>query len=480
MRPTVTIDIGTTSVKLCLFDAQGALLASDRRLTPTLRDDVGDVYDLDALLGIVSRFLRGLEGELVAEVQRIAITGVGESGGLVRSDLSLASPMILWHDQRGAARLVALTDRQRDRIYRVTGLPVSGNYGLSKVAWACERLEGDSDVTWLNVSEYLAALMTGERWSEYSLASRTMALDLGTGSWSEEVCGFFGVGVEVFPPLRRAAEGSRVTERFARENGLPADVEVHVVGHDHMVGAAGADLRPGELLNSTGTTEGLLFVRDAPALDARARDVKLANGFDCRGARYTLFASIPTGGAAFATLQTMLGMDAGRLVAVIDELHARYLGGGIRLADVPLVLPRFRGAPPPSKRTSARGLMAGIRADTTAEEIVFGTFLGMVRQFRDVLGLFPEAADGVKVIGPAGGNLLWQQLKADLLGVTLSAARVPEIVSRGAQALASGGRYAWADCDPLEVDPDEQRHRELSGWEGETRAAWQHLTEHPA
>lgn len=479
MLPTITVDVGTTSVKLCLFDAESVLVASAKRATPTIRDASGEVYDLEALRAAIVGFLRGLTSDQRAPVARIAITGVGESGGLVRGDLSLASPMILWHDQRGASRLARLSDEQRSRIYRVTGLPANGNYGLSKVAWAVDRATDLGDACWLNIAEYLAALMTGERWSEPSLASRTMALDLTDGTWSQEIAGLFGVDVGVFPGLRSAAEGAQVLASFAEEAGLGRDVRVHVAGHDHMVGGAGAELRQGELLNSTGTTEGLLFLRSAPWLDERAERTKLANGFDCASPGYTLFASIPTGGSAFATLQRMLGLDAVRLAAVIDEVHARYLAGAVDLDRMPIVLPQFRGSPPPTKRSSARGLIAGIHGDTTLDEIVFATFLGMALQFQDVLRLFETPVSEVKVIGPASGNPLWLQLKADLLRVPLTASRFPEVVSRGAQALASEATWAWTDNDPVDVAPDDRRHARLAEWAAGVQARWSHLEELP-
>lgn len=80
MLPAITVDIGTTSVKLCVFDAEGAVLASASRPTPTERDSWGEVYALDALVGLVLDFIRDLSLEHRSAVQRIAITGVGESG----------------------------------------------------------------------------------------------------------------------------------------------------------------------------------------------------------------------------------------------------------------------------------------------------------------------------------------------------------------------------------------------------------------
>lgn len=479
--PTITVDVGTTSVKLCLFDSSAELVASARHATPTATDGTGEIYDLPTLLRDVKQFIQDLRPTLRGLVQRIAIAGVGESGGLVHSDLSLASPMILWHDQRGAGYLARLTAEERSLIYRVTGLPVSGNYGLSKTAWAVERMGGATgDVRWLNIAEYLAALMSGERRSEPSLASRTMALDLASGGWSAEVCGLVGLDVSVFPELRSAAEGFPITAAFAEEVGLDTGVRVHVAGHDHMVGAVGAGLQPGELLNSTGTTEGLLFLRDAPRLDEHAEHSKLANGLACAGTDYTLFASIPTGGSTFATLQQMLGVDADRLTACLSDLHARYVSDQIDLYAVPLVLPQFRGSPPPTKSPSARGLISGLRTDTRVEDIVFGCFLGMALQFNDVLELFRVSTERVKVIGPASGNPLWLQLKADMLGTPLVASRFPEVVSRGAQALAAGVASAWEETGPHDVDHDPTRHARLTEWRTDVRAQWQHLKGFPS
>ncbi len=478
--PTVTVDVGTTSVKLCLFGADAALLASAKHPTPTVTDDVGEVYDLPALWTAVTTFVRDLSSAQRALVERISITGVGESGGLVRPDLTLASPMILWHDQRGVGLLTALTMEERALVYRVTGLPVSGNYGLSKTAWAVDRAGGSDDAQWLNVAEYLAARMGGERWSEPSLASRTMALDLSTRTWSAEVCALVGLDVDVFPALRPAAESTALTAAFAQEVGLGTDVRVHVAGHDHMVGAIGAQLQPGELLNSTGTTEGLLLLADAPSLDEQARQAKLANGLACAGAGYTLFASIPTGGSAFATLQHLLGLDAQRLAACTDDLHARYLNGLIDLDAVPLVLPQFRGSPPPRKDPSARGLISGLRSDTRPEEVVLGCFLGLVLQVEDVLELFRRSPAQVKVIGPASGNPLWLQLKADLLGIPLTASRFGEVVSRGAQALASGTTGVWQGNEPHDVLVDPVRHARLAEWRTAVRPRWEHLKATPS
>jgi sugar (pentulose or hexulose) kinase len=475
--PTITIDIGTTSVKLIAFDPSGEPLARRTVPTPTRRDELGEVYATAELLGLVDAFVVELPASVRADVRRIAITGVGESGGLVRADGTLASPLVLWHDHRGADRLAALSNDQRARITAVTGLPVNANYGVSKAAWAVDAAGADArGAEWCNVAEYLAATLTARRWSERSLASRTMALDLADGAWSDEICAMFGIDAAVFPELRTASDGEQLLPSRAADLGLSTDVVVHVAGHDHMVGAVGAGLHRGELLNSTGTTEGLLVLRDRPALDAAATS-KLANGLACVGDDVTLFASIPTGGSAFATLRSMLDMSASELETCIDGLLEAYRDDRVDLDRVPLVLPRFRGSPPPDKRSTDMGMITGLRSDTTSADIVLGTFLGLALQFRDVLDLFPERPEHIGVIGPATRNGLWLQLKADLLGVAVRASSRDEVVSRGAQAIASGATIDAAANSPFPVTTDSRRHERLGAWAERNAPVWTAMKE---
>jgi len=476
MAPTITVDVGTTSVKMCAFDATGTILSSARVTTPTMRDGIGEIYDTAALESAVRDFCRGLDAHVIDSIERVAFAGVGESGGLVRPDLSLASPMVLWHDQRGARYLQRLTDAQQARLSAITGLPVNANYGLSKVRWAVDHAADAHGAVWLNISEYLAARLTGVRWSEFSLASRTMALDLKSRSWSAEACGLVGLDVRWFPKLRAAADGLPIDDAAAARCGLGNTVMVHVAGHDHMVGSVGATQSPGEMLNSTGTTEGLLVLSDEWDSGPASRDAKLAGGISPAGSDFTLFASIPTGGSAFATLQSMLGFDAASLTETVSRLHRQYLSGEIDLGRVPLILPRFRGSPPPDKDPRALGAVAGLRDDTTRDDIVFGCFLGLVLQFADVLALFPDPPRTIKVIGPVSANPLWLQLKADVLGTRLLASELDEVVSRGAQAIASGPRgeaaAPWRD-----VSHDHQRHAALTEWIEARRQLWSLLKE---
>lgn len=89
-----------------------------------------------------------------------------------------------------------------------------------------------------------------------------------------------------------------MTATLREELGFSHEVKVTLAGHDHMVGARALQMQPGDVLNSTGTTEGILLLNTQPTLDVQARRNKLANGCYSDGEFFTLFASLPVGGYA--------------------------------------------------------------------------------------------------------------------------------------------------------------------------------------
>ncbi len=227
---------------------------------------------------------------------------------------------------------------------------------------------------WLNISEYLAAYLTKERWSEYSLASRTMALDLSARRWSDDVCQMFGLTVDVFPTLRAATEGVPIASYVAARLGLSPNVRVHVAGHDHMVGAYGANLSSSQLLNSTGTTEGLLLLRDHPDLGEQAAQRKVSGGISCDGQHATSSASIPTAGAMFAFLKSFLGWDQWTAYQEPWPISRRSTkpDGSISHGSPSWCLTCVE-VPPPAKISSARGVISGpLRGHHCRGGLVFG------------------------------------------------------------------------------------------------------------
>jgi xylulokinase len=92
----------------------------------------------------------------------------------------------------------------QDRLFEATGLSLQPIFGLCKLLWLKEN---DPDafartVSWLNVADYMAFRLSGVAATDYSLASRTLALDLHRLQWAKNLLQEVGVSPDLFAPLR--------------------------------------------------------------------------------------------------------------------------------------------------------------------------------------------------------------------------------------------------------------------------------------
>ncbi|MDP1165364.1 carbohydrate kinase, partial [Klebsiella pneumoniae] len=84
----------------------------------------------------------------------------------------------------------------------------------------------------------------------------------------------------LFSPLVQAGEAiGTVTSGVSELTGLTTNTRVAIAGHDHMCGSVAVGLTSeDQILNSTGTTEGLLVVTEAVNNTGRFFRARVSNG----------------------------------------------------------------------------------------------------------------------------------------------------------------------------------------------------------
>lgn len=223
------------------------------------------------------------------------------------------TPLITWYDKRSKDYIDCLTDEEIRLIYQITGLPVHTNYSISKIKWLVDYMLDSSEQTymWLNIPDLICYLLTGKICTEYSLASRTMAYDITKKCWSQRILDIFKLKEIVnFPKICQAGEIIGYTDDLDNNDLKSEHISVRIAGHDHMVGAYGIDLKENELLNSTGTTEGLLCISQTNFLSRINVSSALSNGVFVNNDYFSLFSSMPTGGSAFKWFNTLFKIDS--------------------------------------------------------------------------------------------------------------------------------------------------------------------------
>jgi xylulokinase len=440
----VGLDIGSTNIKAVVFEANGHIVARASQKTPTHFPRPGwAYYDPAELWETTASVLRAATAQLdnPARVASVGVASVGETGVLLDAHGMPLYEMIAWYDVRSEAqgeRLATLLGAER--VYATTGLTPQAIFSLCKLVWIQENAPDQfaRAVRWLHVADYITWKLCGEAATDYSVASRTMALDLANRRWAVDLIHDAGIDPALFAPLAQGGSPlAKVSQVAAAETGLPVQALVAVGGHDHLCGAmAVGAATPGQLLDSIGTAEALVLTIDKPlrgehvAAQGYEQGAHVVDGYYGMGAYRTAGICIDwfrqiAGGVDYATLTEEA------LAAPVGSLGVRFV-------------PQMRLPHSPSNDPRARGVFIGLSTDVTRGMMFRAILEGLSFETRNALEPLLEYAgyahpSEIFVIGGVCRNRLFVEIKAAILNQPLILANVEEEVATGAALLGGIG-----------------------------------------
>src|SRR5512141_1217230 len=227
-EPLLTgLDVGTTNIKALIFTPDGRVVAQASLPTPTHTPQPGQAYyEPEELWQAVVRVLKQATAQVDARrIASIAMASMGEAGVPLDEHNRPMYPAIAWFDSRTKPQAEWLGQQLgKDRVFAVTGLSLQPIFGLCKLLWLRQNEPEAFARTrrWLNISEYIAFRLSGEQATEYSLASRTLALDITRRCWSDAILSEVGISPDLYAPL--VPSGTRigpVTPEASAQTGLP-------------------------------------------------------------------------------------------------------------------------------------------------------------------------------------------------------------------------------------------------------------------
>ncbi|MCG1012880.1 hypothetical protein JT739_09790 [Tepidanaerobacter sp. GT38] len=463
----IGIDIGTTNCKLCLYDfPEFNLVFKYYFKTPKIITGDYSDFDINEIWLNIKKGLKIISTKVknIGDIKNISIASVGEAGVLIDKKGGIIGPVITWYDPRTIIELKHICDvLGSDVIYGITGLPPHSNYSLNKILWIKSHYPSkfNSAFKWLCMAEYIAYKLTGEMKAEYSLASRTMVLDLTTKHWSEKILKDLKLDEDIFPNLiDSGAVVGNILKSVSEQINLSPHTTVSIAGHDHMCGSIAAGLTDeNSILNSTGTTEGLLTLQNNPHLESQFFNYALSNGIHVISDYYTLFASLPCAGYSIDWYTRMFSMLNDELENFITRLYEKKSKLSLKKSKSIVFIPHLRGSGPPNRSINSRGLFYGLSEYTTKEELLVAVFEGLCYELKNLLYAFEKLLGykykQVRVIGSACKNPFWLQLKADILNREIVAYEIDEAVAKGAVILSAyknGYLKHWKDLEAINAE----------------------------
>lgn len=441
----LTLDIGTTSVKTCLFDDKLNLLDySNIEYELIARDGLielcPDTYWLAVKNGI-NTVLKGRGQDVVAitaTTQGETLIPVGKDGGYLRN-------AIVWLDGRAEKEALAIKEHFDDAtFYRKTGLPeVDGCCPVSKLLWIKNNQPAVYDETYrfLLLEDYIIAKLTGEYVTEAALATSTGYYDINSDEYWLELLETIGLDADKLPKvLGSGTVVSRIRPDVADELGISRDARVTTGAMDQLAGAVGAgNVIPGVVTETTGTALVIGATTDKPDYNHPAKAIIYRH---VRPGNYLIIPICMTAGIVlkwfkdeFCKLETAQCEKEG--TSVYDVL-------GDMAASVPplseglLLFPHFTGMLMPQRDLNAKGVFFGVGLDTKMPHFVRAIFEAVAYMLRENIKVIEElGVDAKRILSLGGGSKspVWLQIKADVLGKEIVNMDKAEAASLGAAIL---------------------------------------------
>ncbi|KAB1916360.1 FGGY-family carbohydrate kinase [Micromonospora sp. AMSO31t] len=408
------VDIGTSSSKGVLVDADGRVLRSATRSHEVSRPRPGWVeMDADVWWQEFVALSRELLAPGDAEVVAVGVSGMGPCVLLTDAANAPLRPAILYGvDTRSTRQIARLTERfGAEEILRRCGSALSSQAAGAKVAWVADNepelfararrlFMPHSWLAWKLTDHYVL--------DQHSASQCTPLYDTEGRDWYAPWATELAPDL-ILPPLRWPDEvAGTVTSRAAAEAGLPAGVPVVTGTIDAWseaisVGAHGV----GDLMLMYGTTMFLVHT-----VTGRLTNPSLWGTVGALPGTRNLAGGLATSGAITAWLRELFGApDFPELLRLAETS-----GPGARGL---LMLPYFAGERTPILDPRARGVVAGLTVSHTRGDLyraaLEATALGVRHNIETI-----EASGGdiQRVVAVGGGTQggLWTQIVSDVTG----------------------------------------------------------------
>ena len=446
------IDVGTQGTKAVLFGRRGQALAAAFRKSRLHQPAPGIVeedpeYQVKTVCQCIKACLAdaGVDPLAVAAVgidgQMAGILGVGDDGRNV-------TPYDSWLDTRCSKYITQMQEQAGEEIIRKTGGPASFNHGPKILWWKHERPEiYDQIAAFVQPGSYAAMRLCGidasRAFIDKSYLHFSGLADNRRGCWDERLLRQFAVPASKLPRIVDSHEVvGELTPSAARRCGLAAGTPVIAGCGDTAASflACGAT-REGVCVDVAGTAS--VFAATTRQFKADTRFCTLGWGQSATPGLWHPYAYINGGGMNlewFAGELTRLGKTPSK--KALDQLNRLASRVSPCVTD-PMFVPHFGGRVSPSQ-PKLRGSWAGLTWSHTAGHLYRAVLEGVALEYciyRDVLqSVNPELSiREVRITGGGEKSALWNQIKADALGIPVVQIDRHEGAPMGAALLAGYG-----------------------------------------
>ncbi len=437
------LDIGTSGCKIVIYGENGGFVREVYAPYDVSRR--GGLHEIDAatVWESVKKVIREAD---CSNAAAMAVTSFGETFVMLDKTDTPCAPSMLYTDPRGAEQCARLIEKfGGEKLALRTGAKAHEMYSLPKIMWIRENMPESyarADKILL-MQDYIVYMLCGERRIDYSLAARTICFDIAGKCWADDILAFAGVDEHLLSrPVPTGSAAARIKPELARELGVSPDAVIVNGAHDQIAAMCGAGITSNEqVMDGTGTVECV------PVLfDGIVRDYSLyEKGYSLAphpSGGYACYVLSYTGGA---TLKWFRDNFSDASYAELDSMMSG------EPTDL-LIMPHFAGAATPYMDSSSRAAVVGLTFEHTKLDIYKALMEGTAFEIAVNLEIMAQNGLAAKSVIATGGGArsdVWLQIKADVLGLPVTALDSGEIGAAGTALMAGRAVGAYGGVSTL-------------------------------
>lgn len=442
MNGLLSVDLGTTSLKVALLTETGRIVGSESCEYPILSPKPGYAeQDPECWWTGFVTACRGLKSRYPTEFGQIA--GIGICGQMhtqvyLDKDDRILGPAITWMDQRSNDIVETIngdTDSKK-LVFEETRNFATTTYTAPQAKWVKEN---QPDV-WrkttriLVAKDYIKFKLTGQMVTDYSEASGTLLFDVEKRRWSDEMFNYFGLPGPLFPRVGPSDEIiGQVTREASELSGIKEGTPVANGSADGAACGLGAGvIDSGQVALVIGTAGGIGVCSDRPLVDPQNRTACWCH---CVRDRWTAVGMMQTAGASLHWFKN--AFDKGDASLSSGDIFEQY---NQMVQEIPdgcgglIFLPYLNGERTPYWDSSARGLFFGINLASEKAHFIKAVMEGVSFALRHNLETIESLGIKVDQIRAVGGGLkspVWLSILGKVLRKPIVTMSVPDSASLG-------------------------------------------------
>ena len=435
----ISIDLGTTNIKVAIFDDQLQNLGLESENVTYLRND--DFIEFDAeeyYATVISTIQRCYQKNLLPSsylIHQIVLTGQAESLVAIDENGNPVRNAISWLDMRSKEECEELKRTfNPETCYQITGQPeIIPTWPITKILWL-RRHEPKiyKQVSkYLLLKDYIQFKLTGKIVGEFSIYNFSHYFNITRKEYWREILDYCGIALEQLPSLVEPCTVlGQLKAEVALEVGISPGAMVNVGTLDHFAGMVGTgNIREGIISESTGTVLSIATMVFNPVFG----EVHVPLHYGPFKDTYVFLPVCESGGISLEWFKNNFLPNCS--YRQIDEESSKK-----SIPNELIFLPYITGVNAPDFNPDATGIFYGIQTKHDPFDFALAIMEGVSHLLKKNMDYIEKAGFRTEMIISTGGgakSAIWSQMKADITQHTVAIPQNEEAACLGAAMIGA-------------------------------------------